>query len=382
MAGSAVTPALPALRRAFAHHSAIDVYVALIPGASAFGTMLGALFIARPIKRWGPEPVLAASLLGVAGAGTIGGWLHHLSLLLFSRLVLGVAVAGTMTATTTWIGDRLQGSQQDQVTGRHGVAMEVAGVVFFTLAGLLATRGWRPPFALYLFALPVGLIVLGMPRPRPRRTYALRGRTRPGAAVALKNLGAPLIGAGLGMFAMSVWTIELPFFLTQTLNGTSVHTGAMLATATAGAAVSGLLFPRLKARYSFQSLLVASMGGMSVAMLIMPWARSLALLTVVMFGAGLGFGQIMPVAIGSVNANVSDQHRSQGQAWLTSAAFGGQVAAGLTTALLGPLGGHGRPAIFVGVGILGLALSISLRPHASPGPMLPASSTSNTKAIS
>lgn len=380
MAGSAVAPALPAIGEAFADEPGVDGLVALVPGASAVGTMVGAWAVAPLLERCGSKRVLVASLWLVGGAGGIGGLVESLPALLISRLVLGVAVAGTLTATTTWIGDRLRGELRDRVTGRHGVAMEVCGALFFAVAGILAGFDWRAPFVLYGLAVPVGVIARRLPG-RARSTLAVGsgpgsgpgsgsgsglgpGSGRRGRSARVRDcrsIWPPLLGASCGMVLFGLWTIEVPFYITQYLGGTSAFGGAALAAVTTGAAISGAMFSRLRARVELPVMLAGALLLMSVTMMGFSClgihrghGGGIHGVFLVMFGVGLGFGQIMPVAIGWVNLSCPGPVRGRAQSWLTFAAFGGQVVAGLLSAWIGSNGEHGQPRVFMGAGLLGL----------------------------
>ncbi len=355
MGGSAVSPILPLIREAFASSPSVDALVALVPGIAAVGTVLGAFAVAPLVARFGLRAVLLTSLAVVAVTGGYGAVAASMWTLLASRFLLGLALAGTLTTTTTWIGEQLQGAQRDRVTGRHGVAMELAGALFFWLAGVLSAITWRAPFLLYLSALPIAIAVVAMPVGRGNAA-ASRREQRPRATLAqvAARAGIPLLGAFVGMTLFGTWVVEIPFYLDHHLAATPAQAGIALAIVTASAALSGALFARLCRLVSLRGLLVAALFLMSLAMLGLVLVPRLSTVYLLMVVAGLGFGQIMPVAISWINSLGQLIERSRGQAWLTSTSFGGQLLAGLALAWVGERGAHGHIVIFVAAGLLGL----------------------------
>ncbi|MGG2362772.1 MFS transporter, partial [Salmonella enterica] len=79
--------------------------------------------------------------------GGAGALLDDLTLLLISRVVLGIAVAAVMTASSTFIGDLYTGDMRFKVMGWQASFMSFGGVVFLSAGGVLAKLDWRMPFA-------------------------------------------------------------------------------------------------------------------------------------------------------------------------------------------------------------------------------------------
>src|SRR3546814_9097378 len=78
-----------------------------------------------------------------------GGILDNLYLILATRLLLGVTVAGALIAALTGIGT-LPPRQRAQMFGFQSVAGAMLAIGCFPLVGAFAAIGWRWPFALHL----------------------------------------------------------------------------------------------------------------------------------------------------------------------------------------------------------------------------------------
>ena len=152
MAGAIVSPALPALQRAFASEDQVELLARLVLTTVAHGVALFAPLVGLLVDRLGRRPVLGAGLLLYGAAGSSALWLDSMGAILAGRALLGAGVAAVMTASTTLITDYYQGSARERLLGLQAAAMAGGGVVFLIGGGLLADVSWRAPFASYLVA--------------------------------------------------------------------------------------------------------------------------------------------------------------------------------------------------------------------------------------
>jgi predicted MFS family arabinose efflux permease len=93
--------------------------------------------------------MLLAGVVLFVIAGCAGMLLPDLSTIFASRLVLGVAVALTMTAQTALVGDYFTGDDRSALTGLQISARNFGGLVFISLAGWFAAISPRLPFVIY-----------------------------------------------------------------------------------------------------------------------------------------------------------------------------------------------------------------------------------------
>lgn len=163
MAGATIAPALPAMQAHFADqpNAALLVKLAL--------TIVGlAIAISAPISgiladRFGRRPVLIGALLLYAVGGTSGLLISSLGELLTGRIILGLAVAGVMTANGALINDLFSGPARGKFLSQQAAFNNFGGAVLLPLGGVLASVGWRGPFALYAVALLLLPLVFRLP---------------------------------------------------------------------------------------------------------------------------------------------------------------------------------------------------------------------------
>lgn len=213
MAATAITPALTGLAGNFADVQHIELLAkiamtlpALVIAASAAG--LGLL-----VDRLGARAVLVASTLLFALAGSAGLYVDRLDLLLASRALLGISIAGLSTGTLALIGALYQGAERRGIIGYQGAAMSFGGMVFLLLGGLLASYGWRWSFASYLLALAVlPLLLWTLPRTGPALTLV---REAGANETSWRRLAFAYVAAFLGMILFYVIPVHLPFHLAE-----------------------------------------------------------------------------------------------------------------------------------------------------------------------
>jgi MFS family permease len=178
----ALGPALPLLAQNFATDPNAEILAQLIGGASGFAFALASPVIGVLIGRWGFKSVYLVSLVGMAVVGALPVMLGNLLLIVLTRVLLGVFVAGGMTAGLAGIGT-LPAAVRPRMYGRNAVVASVGAMVTFPVVGALATYDWRLPFLIHLLALAVVPMAMTLP-PSARPASPVRvptpatGRTR------------------------------------------------------------------------------------------------------------------------------------------------------------------------------------------------------------
>ena len=152
-AGATISPALPAMKEHFSTAPNVDFLVALTLSITPLFIVLGSPPAGLVVDRWGRKVLLLLSVAGYGLFGTVGFWIDSLAVLLASRALLGLAVAGLTTCITTLIADYYSGPDRSQMMGFQAGFMSLDGVIFTLLGGLLANCGWRNPFLLHLLGL-------------------------------------------------------------------------------------------------------------------------------------------------------------------------------------------------------------------------------------
>lgn len=138
MAGAIIAPALPQIERIFQDTDNIALLTRLILSMPAIFTAIFAPIFGFLADKLGRRNLLLLSLLLYAIGGFSGFLLNDIYLILVGRALLGIAVAGIMTISSTLIGDYFTGSERSKFIGLQGSFMGFGGLVFVSIAGILA----------------------------------------------------------------------------------------------------------------------------------------------------------------------------------------------------------------------------------------------------
>jgi len=293
------------------------------------------------------RPWLIGGILVLAAGSTIAALSDNIPTLIVGWIVVSLGGAGVAAAITPIVAERVPEAQRGTVGAIVGVATQLAGVLGYTIGGLLTSS------TLLLFLVPIiALAVVGtiwmlairepiveLPRTTIAQTFrSLVFNPRKHPDFSWVWLGKLLMQIGLAFLS----TYQL-YFLLDRLGFTAEEAGANLAlvggigilVTMTFAVVSGMLSDRLKRRKAF--IYIASVLA-AIGMLLMAFTDGFGL-----FFAAVLFILASAGMFGSVDVAMASDlvpQREQAGRWMTTY----NLAATLSTALA-PLFGAGLLAI-------------------------------------
>jgi MFS family permease len=281
------------------------------------------------------------------------------------RLVLGLGVAGLMTAGTAILADYFCGEARGRILGLQGALMGFGGVFLLLGGGLLAELHWRAPFLLYLLGPALWpaawLFVKDLPRSGPK---ALRGCPATPQAPLPVPAGGDLRGsfmliyglALLSMIGFFVSPIQLPFFMEESFQLGPAEAGAAVALGTLVGSVTSLAYGPLARRLSRVAVYCLSLLLLGLGYLIIGTAQ---LPLQIFLGAaftGLGSGLAMPNFNVWVSELAPEAIRGRALGALTTAVHIGQFLSPLFVA--GLVAGVGPARVFTAAGLIFAAANL------------------------
>ena len=351
MAAAIIAPGLPEMQRVFGAEPGAGVLVRLSLTVTSLAIAVSAPIAGAWADRFGRRPLLVGSLVLYAVAGTAGLYVPGLIPLILTRIALGLAVGGIMTAISALITDLFEGAGRARFLGLQVAFASLGGVVFLPLAGVLADLNWRAPFWLYgVSVLIVPLAVLAV-RDRPRRERpAATGRAAvPARRGTVAGIYAVALVATLVFFMAPT---QLPFLLAP-MSVPPALIGVAVAASTASSAVAALRYARLRRHLGFGAVTVLSVVLLGAGWLIVGLTAALPVILAGVLIGGIGVGLAVP----NLNTWLSE---------LASPARRGRVLGGLVTAIF--LGQFLSPLVLAPlVGVLGIASTFVVVGAASAG---------------
>ena len=270
--------------------------------------------------------IVALLCYGLAGGS--GLLIDSFWVLLVSRACLGIALAGIFAGINVMILNMYDGIERDRVMGWRGSAQSFGGVLWPLIGGALGAYSWRFPFAVYMLAIPIGLLAIGaVPEP------AIQHRTKPGSKSStsvfqvFRENPVLLVIYGL-MFFGNILLYAIVIFLPQLLESFGISStfriGLFITAMTASAGVTAFIYGKIRSRFSYRVIVTVAAVLWAVAFTTIsraPGSRIIAM-AVALFGVSQGL--ILPTVMVWIGDVVPPSFRGRFSAYLGTFGFIGQ----------------------------------------------------------
>ena len=224
MVGNAITPALPELGEVYG----LGNYASWLVTAPALGVVATSVLFGKLIDKKGPYYAAFLGLLFYGTLGTAGAFMPDATVLFIDRFFLGAATAAIMSASVALISVFFDGEKQLRIIAIQGMSMELGGVIFLSISGVLAGISWQYPFYIYALGF-VALIMMILFIPKCGRA----DENVEASADAAMQQGVPvslvLLIAFFGMLMFFTAMVSLPIYLQKELGYSPVFTGNSVA---------------------------------------------------------------------------------------------------------------------------------------------------------
>ena len=343
-AAASLTPALPAMQEHFADLDNVGLWVKLVIAVPSLFTLLGAPVIGIGVDYVGRKSILVISVILFGLFGSLGFFIPSISGILVSRALLGLATAGITTSVTTLIGDYYSGQARVKVLGLQAAFIGIGAVTALLIGGVLADLNWRNPFLIHLLAfliLPLIVFFLKEPEgivknPQSSSTeeseQTIINQPQTGEMKVPKRLLVFIyFTALLGEVMLYLVPVHLPFYLQAMTGANAKQNSIAIAAMTLFFIIGSLLFAKVKERLDYMTVVVVSLGLISISYEIVGLVNHYSL---VLFGltiCGLGAGFLVPNLDSWLTATVPATYRGRAVGGLTASTFLGQFLSPILT---------------------------------------------------
>lgn len=365
MANATISPALPGLEAGFAQSPGAAYLVRFLVAAPSLTVVLVAPIAGLIADRFGRTPLLIGGVALFAVTGSAGAYLPDLNSILASRLLLGVAVAMTMTAQVSLVGDLFTGERRNAFMGWQTAAVNFSGFIFIGFAGYLAGVSPRLPFLIYaipILLLPL-LVSVGRREKRKGGTGDAASESSAEDEGSRRWLMQALLVATLAMTTVALFFLmpsQLPFYLDRAGFDSASATAISLGTLTLVGGCVALLFKRISGQLGLPLTLsvgyLLMFGGFAALAMEATWTFILSGVALI----GAGYALVQPGFLLLALQVAPQKRRGTVSGFVTTGMFLGQVVSPLIlTPVIGDFGFFsaflGASVVFAALGLLPLA---------------------------
>jgi ACDE family multidrug resistance protein len=325
MAGSIIAPGLNLMRDSL---GIAPSYVGLIITThglfmALFSPLFGSIIDSKGVRR----PYIAALFLyGLAGGS--GLLIDSFWVLLVSRACLGIGLAGVFAGINVLILNMYDGVERDRVMGWRGSAQSFGGVIWPLIGGALGTLSWHLPFAVYMLAIPIGLLAIAAVR-EPIIQHRSGPNSQSSTSIWTIFRKSPVLFIIYGlMFFGNLLLYSIIVFLPQLLEGFGIsstfHIGLFLTAMTASGGVTAFLYGKIRSRFSYQVIVTIAVALWMLAFTTLSQATGIWVVAIAVALLGVSQGLIMPTVMVWVGAVVPPSFRGRFSSYLGTFGFIGQ----------------------------------------------------------
>lgn len=318
MVGCVIVPGLPTI----AAHLGVEHAASWLVTMPSLGVVVFGVLAGRLIQTLGLYLALCWGLFAYGLLGMAGAFLQGPLAVFTDRLLLGGATAMVMASGTGLISVLYSGKERLNMIARQGMSIELGGVVLLSLGGILAGIAWFWPFALYLFAWLILILVWGFV-PNPVQPSQEVVETNAPLNRAIKRV---FIAATGSMTVFFIGVLVLPFRLLE-LGLNESQTGYFLSFVSLVAVGAAGLMPRVIGRLGEYNTLLMAFISYGAAHLLFSQTQSVPLFILAGVLLGGGFGLSVPLVNHMTVEQSPPQVLGRNLAYLSMAIFTGQFLA-------------------------------------------------------
>lgn len=361
MAGSIIAPVLNPMRDGLGVGPSSVGLIITTHGLfmALFSPLMGSL-----IDRMGVRRVYIATLFLYGLAGGSGLLIDSFGLFLVSRAGLGIGLAGVFAGINVLILNMYEGIERDRIMGWRGSAQSFGGVIWPMIGGALGAVSWRFPFAVYMAAVPMGLLAMvAVPEPTIRHQSGSGFQSGPSVWAIFRSTPVLPIIYGLIFFA-NLLLYAIVVFMPQMLEtfgiSSTFRIGLFITAMTASGGVTSLVYGKIRSRFSYRRIVTLAVAFWALAFITISQASGTGIIALAVALFGVSQGLIMPTVMVWIGSVVPPAFRGRFSAYLGTFGFIGQF---LSPVLFAPVfAGQGFKGVFLagaGIGVLWFGILLS-----------------------
>lgn len=240
LAATAVSPALANIGAAFPGASAQTIM--LLVALPSMTMVLASLVFSKLSDYLSRRGLFQLAMALFLTGGISPYFMNDLTLILGMRAVLGLSLGLIFPLSIVLISDFFAGNERDTVMGLQSVAVNLGGIIFTMLGGLLCTVDWHNTFLAYAVGFVILLFVYAY-LPEPDRVKTAAGPDKPAVKEPLPGrvYFTEFLVFSYNLLIFAFFTNVAILVVGENL-GNAASAGLALTVFTGGGLLGGLLF--------------------------------------------------------------------------------------------------------------------------------------------
>lgn len=334
-----LAPVMPLLMAEFAEVPNHEYWVPMVLTVPALCVAILCPFAGILGDYFGKRKLLLSSFIIYAAVGIAPVFLTDLTMIIISRIGVGVAEALIYVLSTTMIADFFHGDRRDKWLAAQPAFASMSALVFFNLGGVLGEFGWRTPFWVYSSALVMfALVWLFTWEPEKTEQDRVAGEDEAGADVHVGETAHSLSWAGFpwGKMALIVLITVYGsvFFYTVQIQASSglaelgmtspAAAGFWTSVASVGVPLGTILYGMFGSKIGVGRLLLIEFALLAIGFFTMGSATDTTAFLIGCFINQVGAGLLLPTLLVWAMSILPFEVRSRGTGFWQSAFALGQ----------------------------------------------------------
>ena len=319
MVGTVIAPSLSGIIQ----HKELGFSPSWLITLPALGVVVFAPLIGWLLNKMSPLKLLALGLVPYAVLGLIGAFIDNQYLLILDRFLLGAATVAIQVSVTAYIAAQYEGEARMKMIAWQGMAIELGGVVFLAIGGILSELFWQYPFYIYLIALVCLLLVF---KTLPKIEESVTEEETSAEVTTREKLKTRIIIASslLAMMLFFIGFVTLPLYLPTNFGFSESETGYLMAFISVIAIVTASQMPRMVKLLGDGKTVTLGFVFFMLGYIVLALATGVPFLILTAICIGIGFGFTIPL-LNHMTIEVSNsQNQGKNLGLFSMAVFGGQ----------------------------------------------------------
>ncbi|MCG1035648.1 MFS transporter [Polaribacter sargassicola] len=291
MVGTVIAPSLSGI----VAHKNLGFSPSWLITLPSLGVVLFAPIIGKLLFKLGTIKLLTLGLVPYAILGVIGAFITNDYLLIADRILLGAATVAIQVSVTAYIGDFFTGEHRMKMIAWQGMSIELGGVVFLAIGGILGEMHWQLPFYIYLLALLcLFLVAKTLPKTNKRINEA-----KPEDLVSDSKNSTKVklifIASLLAMMLFFIGFVTLPLYLPEFFGFSESKTGYLMAFISLIAIITASQMPKMVKTLGDGKTVSLGFIFFMLGYLVLATVSSVPFLIITAIFIGIGFGFTIPL---------------------------------------------------------------------------------------